>query len=103
MRMPQLNDNTLNIESNNLAQLLTLMDHLEYSSKCFAPIVFIMPFFTIIAPALLIFAYIRQSNLRHMWYLTILISSYSTCSEIRPKVTETYIILIVTEHDITFL
>ena len=84
MRMPQLNDNALNIEPNNLAQLLTLMDHLEYSSKCFAPFVLIMLFYD--HPY--IFAYIGQSNLGHMWYPTILISSYSICNKIRPKVTE---------------
>ena len=103
MRMPQLNDNALNIEPTNLAQLLTLMDHLEYSSKCFAPIVFIMPFFTIIAP------------LQHCWYLPILDKAiWDTCGTLPylSAVTQhaarlhlklrRYIILIVIEHDITF-
>ena len=61
MRMPQLNDNALNIELNNLAQQPTLMGPLEYTFKCFAPFIFITAFFTTIFTAVRTLAYIKQS------------------------------------------
>ena len=61
MRIPQLNDNALNTELNNLAEQPTLMGPLEYTFKCFAPFVFIMVFFTIIFTAVRTLTYIRQS------------------------------------------
>ena len=86
MRMPELNDNALNTELNNLAQQPTLMGLLEYSSKCFALFVFIMPFFAIIFIVMRTLGYIRQS----FWdiYGSLLINSQSTSRKLRYKVSK---------------